>query len=363
MATELPEAIAELVSVAESHGASDVFLLSGQVPRFRIGGSLVRVETDAVLPEVVESLRQLSGLRDVGFSVDSALVSPSGNRLRVNSYRELGRPAAVVRILKSRPPSLEELGLPVVLFHRWLRKPSGLVLISGRTGAGKSTTLAACLDWLNRERALHIVTVEDPVEYVFDPDECLFSQREVGLDVEDFSSGVREALRQSPDVILIGEIRDSTTAQAALRAAETGHLVLASIHGGSARDALERFAVLTPEDEREWVLRLTSQLLCGIVCQQLLPTADGAGMVLATEYFQNEGMIRNVIAERRWAEFAEATSHGSVEHSRTLTQSIAQLAQSGAITEQVALGAAPRPSELQRLLRGIQTGSESSRRT
>jgi len=359
----LSEALSRLVSVAEEHGASDIFLLVGQQPRLRIGGGIVPVETEPVAAEMIESLRVLLCGREGNFGGDGATVSQSGTRLRLNVYRELGQPAAVIRILQSKPPTLRELGVPVELLESWLGAQSGLILVSGRTGAGKSTTLAACLEWLNHQRPLHVVTVEDPVEYVFTAEQCLFSQREVGLDVADFPSGVREALRQSPDVILIGEIRDGTTAQAALRAAETGHLVLATVHGGSAREALERFAILTAEAEREWVLRLTSQLLYGMINQLLLPSGSGDGLVLACEYFQNEGMIRSVIAERRWGELADALTHGSVAHSQTMTQSIASLALSGQITESVALSVAPKPTELQRMLRGIQTGSDSSRRS
>lgn len=356
-----PETIARLLEVAEEHGATDLFLLEGEAPRFRIEGRLVPVEAPPVDAETVHALRLARPDAGERGTVDGAGFSARGSRIRFTVYRELGRTAAVLRVLGATPPDLETLGLPAGLLPAWLERPHGLVLIAGRTGSGKSTTLAACLEWMNHRFDRHVVTIEDPVEYVLQADRCLFSQREVGLDVPTFADGAREAMRQSPDVMLIGEVRDRLTAEAALQAAETGHLVLATIHGANAREALERFVVLVPEGERERLQRLLSQVLIGLLCQRLLPAVAG-GLALATEFFVNEGAIRTVLEEGRFAGVSEAMQQSRSPGMRPMTESLFALVKSGTISEQAALEAAPRPPELQRLLRGVQTGPSANRR-
>jgi twitching motility protein PilT len=228
--------------------------------------------------------------------------------------------------------------------------------VTGPTGAGKSTTLAACLEWLNQNYHRHIVTIEDPIEYLFTPVKCLFSQREVLSDTSSFSEGLRRSLRQSPDVILLGEIRDSVSAITALQAAETGHLVLATLHSSNVLDSLERLSRLFEIGEREGVLQLLSQQLIGILCQKLVPALP-EGRTLVAEHFENQAVTRKWIAEGKFRELADLVAKGDNPANVTFLQSLVTLIQAGRITEAAGLQIATNPRELQRRLRGINSGS------
>jgi twitching motility protein PilT len=224
--------------------------------------------------------------------------------------------------------------------------------VTGPTGGGKSTTLAACLDWLNQNYHRHIVTIEDPIEYLFTPMHCLFTQREVGADTPTFAEGLRRSLRQSPNVILLGEIRDGLSAVTALQAAETGHLVLATLHSSSVLDALERLTHLFESGQREGILQLLSQQLTGILCQKLLP-AIPEGRVLAVEHFENQAVTRKWIMEGKFRDLADFLAKGDNPTNVTFLQSLVAMVKGERISEATGVQAASNPHELLRQLRGI----------
>ncbi|RYZ15558.1 MAG: type IV pili twitching motility protein PilT, partial [Myxococcaceae bacterium] len=227
----------------------------------------------------------------------------------------------------------------------------GLVLITGPTGSGKSTTVASCLDWINRHQRRHIVTLEDPIEFLFTNDQSLFSQREIRQDSLNFSEGLRAALRQSPDVLFLGEIRDAETAVTALHAAETGHLVISTLHSSSVVETLDRFANLL-RGESEGALSLLSSQLIGIVSQQLLPRAGG-GLFLAVEYMQNEAATRRWIQESRFTELQDHLLKSGNANNCSLLRYLVAAVQEGYLEADVARGACARPQDFDRAMRGI----------
>lgn len=292
---------------------------------------------------------------------DASYTAPDGTRFRVNLLRQLGRRGAVMRRIRSEIPSLEALGVPAEILREWMGRSHGILIVSGRTGSGKSTTLAACLEEINAGEAKHIVTVEDPIEMVFTPRQSVFTQREVGIDTASFAEGLRRAMRQSPDIILVGEIRDAETAETALHAAETGHLVLATLHAATTSEAVERFQNLFPENTRPGFLKIFSQSLIGILCQKLVAATDG-GLALATEFFSNEGLGPKLVAEGRLAELSDWVERGDSQRSASFLRSLVALCKAGRISEESGTEAASNVAEFQRALRGIQTGGNAGRR-
>jgi twitching motility protein PilT len=350
------EFIDSLCCLANRHAASDVFLQAEVAPQFRINGELVTIGSAPVNAEEMESLWTHCGLGPEALDHDGSYVASDGSRFRVNLFRTLFKRGAVLRPIKTQVPGLETLGVPVELLAAWTTRSSGLVLVTGPTGAGKSTTLAACLEWLNQNYRRHIVTIEDPIEYLFTPANCLFSQREVGSDTTTFAEGLRRSLRQSPDVILLGEIRDSASAITALQAAETGHLVLATLHSSSVLDSLERLSRLFETGEREGVFHLLAQQLVGILCQKLVPAVPD-GRVLVVEHFENQAVTRKWISEGKFRELADFLAKGDNPANVVFLQSLVAMIQAGRITEATGVQAAGNPRELQRRLRGIDSAS------
>jgi twitching motility protein PilT len=350
----------QLCETAVAHGASDILLHEGRVPCMRVGGELVLLETAPVEAVLLGQLRERCGVGSAS-DWDAAVTTGMGRRFRVNIFRAMGGWGAALRLVRSEIPEMDALGLPAGLLQRMAVARQGLILICGPAGSGKSTTLAAILGWLNTSLRRHVVTVEDPVEFAFVDHACVFTQREVGVDTPSFAEGLRRLLRQSPDVVLIGEIRDAETAAAALSACETGHLVLASLHAPGCRDALERLAGFFVAEMRAAArLTLASQLL-GAVCQRLLPARTG-GMLLACEYMANVGAIPKLVAEGRWGEFAELLERGDGGESRSLLNALAALVAAGFVDEEVASLSLPHPQELTRRLRGISSAAGTTRR-
>ena len=306
--------------------------------------------------EEIESLWTQCGTTLDVLDYDGSYVATDGTRFRVNLFRTLFKRGAVLRPIKTVVPTLESLGAPTELLASWVTRPYGIVLVTGPTGAGKSTTIAACLEWINQNYARHIVTIEDPIEYLFTPAKCLFTQREVSTDTATFAEGLRRSLRQSPDVILLGEIRDSASAITALQAAETGHLVLATLHSSNVLDSLERIARLFEIGERDSVFQLLSQQLIGIICQKLVP-ALAEGRALVVEHFENQAVTRKWISEGKFRELTDFVAKGDNPHNVTFLQNLVVMIQSGRISEAVGLQAATNPRELQRRLRGIDSSS------
>lgn len=342
----------ELCDATVRAGASDLILHEGEPLAMRIGGGMARVDATPVAAGVLDSLWAACGAEAGERDFDAAYVSAAGERFRVNLFRNLGRRGAVLRHIRSEIPDLDNLGVPAPLLREWVSRRSGIILVTGPAGSGKSTTLAGCLDHINESSARHVVTIEDPIEYVFRDNASVFTQREVGIDTASFADGLRQALRQAPDVLFIGEIRDSDSAVTAIQSSETGHLVLATIHGSDTSDALERIGQLLPEGERKALSRVFASQLVGILAQRLIPSIEG-GVALAVEYFTNLGAARTYIEESRTGDLRDFIDRSSDDTALSMLRSIAALVRAGQVSEAQAVAAVDRPGELSRALRGI----------
>lgn len=342
----------DLCDTTVRYGASDLVLHEDEPLALRINGAIARIDAEPVTPEIFDALWTACGATPGTLDRDTVFVSAQGERFRVNLFRNLGRRGAVLRHIRSEIPDLDNLGVPAALLREWLGRQNGIILVTGPAGSGKSTTLAACLEHVNESSARHIVTIEDPIEFVFRDNASVFTQREVGIDTASFSDGLRQALRQAPDVLFIGEIRDPDSAVTTIHASETGHLVLATIHGSDTADALDRMSQLLPEVERRMLARVFAAQLVGVLAQRLMPTTAG-GFTLAVEYFANVGAARTYIEEGRAADLRDLIERSSDETAMSMLKSVAALCRSGEVSETVALASVDRPSELSRVLRGI----------
>jgi len=345
--------IESLIKAAFENKASDIFLSAGHVARMKVNGQLMIAGDEAIESEdMIAFWKRCGADPEYDGDRDSSYVAHNGVRFRVNLHRHLGNLGAVLRQINTEIPEIESLGLPVELLTRWVSAPSGLVLITGPTGSGKSTTLASSLEWLNQNSAKHIVTIEDPIEYLFKSKKSLFTQREVHTDTDSFARGLRSSLRQAPDVILLGEIRDPETAKIALQAAETGHLVLATLHSANVSETIERLTNLFPSQDRESQLQLLSNMLIGICCQVLLPSAYG-GLHLVTEHLENTGVIRNYVRESRIPEIVDFIGRGDNPNNKLFMDALVEATQKGHLTQEEASTASGNESDFDRAMRGI----------
>jgi twitching motility protein PilT len=361
MAESFREAMDALCQAVEAYEASDLLLHENRSPLLRIAGNLRTLESAPLDRSFFRELWRACGAAESVQDHDASFTSPGGIRFRVNLLRQLGSHAAVLRRIRRDLPQLESLGVPAGVLRDWMVRRSGLVLVCGPTGSGKSTTLAACLEWMNQGISRHIVSIEDPIEYLFSNQRCLFTQREVGIDTPSFAEGLRRSLRQSPDVIFVGEIRDAETAGTATQASETGHLVLATLHASSCTDAVERLQFLFPAASRDTVRRTLAGQLLGILCQRLLPALQG-GMALAVEYFSNFGVMRKYIAEGSMGDLADVMARSRDASAQSFVSSISRLVADQVVSEEVAAAASDNPQELVRALRGISSSSQATRR-
>ncbi len=348
----MDNALHQLIRDAFSQESTDVFLVEGEPPRIRREGNVVVLHPGPIPRQALEELWKSCGVDHTAVKeTDVSWRVPEAGRLRVNLYHTLDRLAAVLRPIGSEIPALEAISMPAELLQSWMQRKNGLILITGPTGSGKSTTVASCLNWVNTNMCRHIVTLEDPIEFLFENENSLFSQREIRLDSKDFATGLRSALRQSPDVLFIGEIRDAETAETALHAAETGHLVVSTLHSSSVVESVDRFTHLLGNGGSGAVDLLASQLI-GIISQQLLPKAGG-GLFPALEYFQNEAATRRWILEARLSDLQDHLSNsGSTANCSSLDYLVASVNQ-GYLDLDVARGACSRPQDLDRAMRGI----------
>lgn len=322
--------------------ASDVQLIAKAPPVMRIDGQVMFTDEDPLDAETVRELLgeimtrdQRSTLAEIG-DVDFAYSLPSGERFRVNVYKQSGTIAAVLRIIPSTVPPFESLGFPMVVTD-FARRKRGLVLITGATGSGKSTTLAALISIINEERRAHVVTIEDPIEFYHDHGSSIISQRELGTDTPAFATALRHVLRQAPDVILVGEMRDLETTAMALTAAETGHLVLSTLHTNDAVQTIDRIIDIFPGAQQDQIRLQLSATLVSVVCQQLVPRKQGRGRVLAAEILVATPGVRNMIREGKTHQIRSLIQTGQEEGMRTLEQSLADLVRKGEISREAAL--------------------------
>ena len=343
----------QILQAAVANGASDIILRSGKPAVLRINGELAAVESELPGEQDLADLWSACGAEGSELDRDASLTTEEGVRFRVNLLRQLGVRGAVLRRIQNQIPAMESLGLPCELLREWAQRPSGIVVVCGPT--------ASLLEWINASMARHIVTIEDPVEYLFTAKMSYFTQREVGIDTPSFAEGLRRSLRQNPDVIFLGEIRDAPSAVTAIQAAETGHLVLATVHAAGCADVVARLELLFPADERESVRKTLAEQLLGVLCQRLLPAVSG-GRALLCEYFSNVASSRRLIAEGRMNDLLDFVSRGDPRSVRSFPDSLLQLVRDGTVAEAVAMENADNPQEFARSLRGISSSMQATRR-
>lgn len=348
-----------------NHGASDLHVRVGVPPIYRINGELqklseVRIDTvmmDSFLDDIMNKDQKTRFERDK--ECDFAVGARDMGRFRVNVFRQRGTIAMVVRHIKAKIPTFEELQLPVIIKELALKK-RGLILVTGTTGSGKSTCLAAMIDHINNEETCNVITVEDPVEYLHRDKKSIISQREIGVDTNSYENALRSALRQDPDVLLVGEIRDLETMQIALTAADTGHMVFATIHTTNATETIHRILSMYPPHQHEEVRLLLAECLVGIISLRLLPTRDGNARVPAAEILVNTGAIREYIADKTKVEMIEqAIAEGHMQYrSQTFDQALLSLYSEGKISLDTAMKAATNPDDFDLKIRGISGTSD-----
>lgn len=333
--------IEELVLRAREDGASDIHLIYNLPPKYRKDGALVNIVEERLTAEDCFSYaRSLSGTEAAYEEYErvgelDAADTFVGNRCRIHIFKQQGMPSVALRLLSDKIPRLDTLGLPpAALSLPGLHK--GIVLITGETGSGKSTTLAALLDYINHTTQCHIVTLEDPVEYIYVPDKAAINQREVGKDTMSFAAGLRASLREDPNVILIGEMRDRDTIETAITAAETGHLVFGTLHTGSASDAVDRIVQVFPEGMQMQIRLQLSMCLQAVITQQLLPKREG-GRVLACEMMVVTDAIRNLIRNGNTPQIANAIATSAAIGGQTMDQALVRLVRGRQVTKDVAL--------------------------
>lgn len=328
--------VEELVAKAALDGASDIHLVRGLTPRYRVDGEIREMDGGVLTAQQCEDFaRELAGAdfnraRAAG-EVDLAMTI-AGVRCRLNLFQQQRAWSAAIRLLKDHIPELSELGLPAAAAE-FPDYSQGLVLITGETGSGKSTTLAAILERINRKECKHILTLEDPIEYVYTPDRCVINQREVGKDTQSFAAGLRSALREDPDVILVGEMRDLETIETALTAAETGHLVFGTVHTNSAADSIDRIVDVFPAARQQQIRLQLSMTLKAVLSQQLLPRVGG-GRVLACEVMKTDGAIRNLIREGKTPQIINAIQTTGAVGNILMDRCLQNLRSAGTITEE-----------------------------
>ena len=350
------KSIDELLGVLVEQNASDLHLAAGSPPVIRVNGRLQRVpgiekltpeDTRTIVYRILstEQQKMLETRRQIDFSYSI----PGVARFRVNAYFQRTSVGAAFRLIPAEIKSLEQLALPETLYEL-ADMARGLVLITGPTGSGKSTTLASLLDYINRNRHEHILTIEDPIEFLHWHRGCIVNQREIGPDATGFAEGLRAALRQDPDVILVGEMRDLETISTALTAAETGHLVFATLHTQSAPQTIDRIIDVFPPAQQDQVRTQLSLTLQGIVTQNLVPTADGTGRVPALEILMPDDAVRNLIRSAKIEQIYSVMQTGSSRGMQTMEQSLADLALRRVITSEIAFARSTRPDQLRGLL-------------
>ncbi len=344
-----------ILDMGESMKASDLHLVVGRPPTARVHGSMTELPRSALTAEEVEgafALMSDAGAREAFAAHQDADFSwqcEGGARYRVNAHRHREGMGLSMRRVAANPPRLSALGLPPAV-EKLTRLTRGLVLVTGHTGSGKTTTLAGMVEEMNLRDRKHIITLEDPIEFLFESKQCLIEQRELGRDTPSFSSALRHVLRQDPDVILVGEMRDYDTAALAISAAETGHLVFATLHTLDASRTVERIIDMFPGDQQNQVRAMLSDTLQGVVSQTLIPRMDGTGMAAAVEILVTTPAVRNIVRESRTFEIPNVIETNKALGMRTLDAAISELYLAGVISREEALSRAVQVERLERQL-------------
>lgn len=350
--------VRDLMILAVARKASDLHLTVSSPPVLRINGELSAIDGEALTPADTESLarqiltpEQWERLESAG-EIDLSYSIAGSGRFRVNVFHQRNSIGMAIRVVLSRVPSITDLGLPDVVKNLALR-PKGLVLVTGPTGSGKSTTLAAMIDLINSERRSHIITIEDPIEYLHQHKTSVINQREVGQDTASFANALRAAMREDPDVILVGEMRDLDTISIAITAAETGHLVFATLHTTDAAQTVDRIIDVFPPNQQQQIRVQLAATLQGVLAQQLLPRADGRGRVAALEIMVVTPAIRNLIREGKTHQILNSIQTGGKFGMQTMETALRQLVQSRVVTMEEAESRVVDQDSFHRLLGGF----------
>ncbi|MBI3008856.1 MAG: type IV pilus twitching motility protein PilT [Candidatus Omnitrophica bacterium] len=359
--------IEKLLRLMVQKQSSDLYLKTGSPVFFRIDGKLMPYGHDVLKDEDTKEIA--SHLMDdeeekrfaITHEMDISYSLPDGVRFRVNIFLQRGTVALVFRLIRTNIRSFQELNLPVNVLETLSSEPRGLVLITGVAGSGKSTTLAAMVNFINQRYKKHIVTIEDPVEFMHEDKESIISQREVGMDTKGFHEALRHVIRQSPDVILIGEMRDLETMASAIMAAETGHLVLSTLHTIDATQTVERIINFFPPYQHPQIRMQLSLVLKGVVSLRLLNRKDGSGRIPACEIMVSTPTIRKLILEGKTTQILSAINAGTLFGMQTFNQSLLKLYKEGIVSQEEAMENADNPEELELTMKGIFTGSDTSR--
>ena len=358
--TTLPtEIFNDLLKLAVESGASDIVIKSNKPGYVRMAGRLKPVDMDPIscpeaqafvdehVPKVFRKKWEDDGQVDFAYSAEGI------GRFRVNAFHQRGLVSVVMRHIKSRVPTFEELGLQSDSLLRLAQAKDGILLICGATGSGKSSTMAAMLNWINLNLDKHIVTIEDPIEYTFQDEKSLFQQREIGLDVPNFEMAIKSVLRQNPDIILIGEMRDKETFETAISAAETGHLVFSTMHAATVAQSLTRLFEFFPPEQQLQARRQIAGSLRGFVCQKLIPSIDGQGRVPSNEILNADATVKNLILEGQFEKLQGILEGSADSNSFSFNKDIYRLIKAGKISKADGLRFSPNPQALEMNLKGI----------
>jgi pilus retraction protein PilT len=351
------EVFTRILKAAVDAHASDIHLKVGGPVIFRLSRQLLAIEAPVPTQEWMDNVIQhiiphhMKAHFEEKREADFSYMAPQLGRFRTNVFQQRGEMAIAMRYVKAQVPDFEALGLPAVM-KTIAEAPRGIVLMAGTTGSGKSTSLAAMIEHINNNFRKHIVTLEDPIEYVFEDNQSIIEQREVGLDTESFYTGLRASLRQDPDVIMIGEMRDATTFAAAISAADTGHLVLSTVHTTNASQSIGRILDFFKADEREQVRRQLAGTLRAVICQRMVPTLDGK-MTPACEILLNTPVVRKMLEENRLDKLAAAIETGHDDGMQDFNKAVLDLYNAGKISKDEAMAKAGNAAALEMNLKGI----------
>jgi twitching motility protein PilT len=353
------EIINDLLKLAVESGASDIVIKSNKPGYVRLSGRLKPVDMDPITsPEAQAFIEEhcpkvfLPKWEDDG-QVDYAYACEGIGRFRVNGFHQRGLVSIVMRHIKSRVPTFDELGIQADPLLNLCKSKDGILLVCGATGSGKSSTMAAMLNWINQNMDKHIVTIEDPIEYTFQDDKSLFQQREIGLDVPDFELAIKSVLRQNPDIILIGEMRDKETFETAISAAETGHLVFSTMHAATVAQALTRLFEFFPPEQQIQARRQISGSIRGFICQKLIPALEGGGRVPTNEILNADSVVKNLILEGQFDKLQGIMEGSGDSSSFSFNKDIYRLIKAGKISKADGLRFSPNPQALEMNLKGI----------